>query len=113
LGLLAKAKVLRGTIWDPFGYSQERRMERHLIDAHIQLVQELLPLVNTKNKELMRDIMALPLSMRGFGHVKARNVRAAQSRQAWLLHRIDPTRYPRPQDDNGLQQLRGVAIRSI
>jgi indolepyruvate ferredoxin oxidoreductase len=113
LGLLAKAKVLRGTIWDPFGYTHERRMERHLIDAQIQLVQELLPLVNTKNQALMRDIMALPLSMRGFGHVKARNVRAAQSRQAWLLHRIDPTRYPRPRDDNGLQQLRGVPIRSV
>ena len=113
LGLLAKGKVLRGTIWDPFGYSHERRMERHLIDAHITLVQELLPLVNTKNQDLMRDIVALPLSMRGFGHVKARNIRAAQSRQAWLLHRIDPTRYPRPPQDTGLQQFRGVAIRSV
>jgi indolepyruvate ferredoxin oxidoreductase len=61
----------------------------------------------------VREILALPLSMRGFGHVKERNVRAAQTRQAWLLHRLDPLQYPRPQEFSGVQQLRGIAIRSV
>ncbi|PUE06787.1 pyruvate ferredoxin oxidoreductase [Limnohabitans sp. T6-5] len=113
LGVLAHGKRLRGTGLDPFGYTHERRMERQLINAYIKQVQQLLPLVMDDNTELVLEILALPLSMRGFGHVKARNVRAAQSRQAWLLHRLDPTRYPRPQEDSGLQQLRGIAIRSV
>ncbi|NBS74211.1 MAG: indolepyruvate ferredoxin oxidoreductase family protein [Betaproteobacteria bacterium] len=113
LKLLAKGKVLRGTALDPFGYSSERRMERRLIEAHVELVQELLPLANASNLESMREILALPLSMRGFGHVKERNVKAAHIRQNWLLHRIDPVRYPRPLDEPRLNQLRGIPIRKV
>ncbi|MEK7345716.1 MAG: indolepyruvate ferredoxin oxidoreductase family protein [Pseudomonadota bacterium] len=113
LQLLAKGKVLRGTLLDPFGHTHERRMERQLIDAYTAQVQQLLRLVTADNAALVQGILALPLAMRGFGHVKARNVRAAQTQQAWLLHRLDPTRYPRPPEDNHLQQLRGIAVRSV
>ena len=39
----------------------------------------------------------LPLSMRGYGHVKLANVALARAREAELLHRFDPSRYPRPE----------------
>ena len=34
------------------------------------------------------ELAALPLSMRGFGHVKERNVAAARKREALLLQRL-------------------------
>jgi len=113
LRVLALGKGLRGTALDPFGHTAERRMERQLIADYSAQLQQLLPRVNSGNAELVREILALPLSMRGFGHVKERNVRAAQTRQVWLLHRLDPVQYPRPQEQSGVQQLRGIAIRSV
>ncbi len=113
LRVLALGKRLRGTALDPFGHTHERRMERQLIADYTTQLQQLLPHVTPSNAELAREILALPLSMRGFGHVKERNVRAAQSRQAWLLHRFNPAQYPRPQEPSGVQQLRGIAIRSV
>ena len=112
LRVLALGKGLRGTVLDPFGHTSERRMERQLIAQYTTQLQQLLPRVHSDNVELVREILALPLSIRGFGHVKERNMRAAQIRQAWLLHRLDPAQYPRPQEPNGAQQLRGIALRS-
>jgi indolepyruvate ferredoxin oxidoreductase len=112
LRVLALGKGLRGTVLDPFGHTSERRMERQLIAQYTTQLQQLLPRVHSDNVELVREILALPLSIRGFGHVKERNMRAAQIRQAWLLHRLDPAQYPRPQESNGAQQLRGIPIRS-
>jgi indolepyruvate ferredoxin oxidoreductase len=50
--------------------------------------------------------------MRGFGHVKERNVRAAQTRQAWLLHRLNPQRYAKPQGA-AQGQFQGIQIRTV
>jgi indolepyruvate ferredoxin oxidoreductase len=115
LRLLAKGKFLRGTGFDPFGRTEERRLERRMVDQYEARVREMLadvlPQVQPGQMPVLLDLLALPLSMRGFGHVKLRNVRAAQTREAWLLHRINPAQYPRPQEQADGQQLRGIAIR--
>jgi indolepyruvate ferredoxin oxidoreductase len=114
LQLLAWGKVLRGTAMDPFGQTAERRMERDLIDQYVTLVREVLkevpPLLSSDKLPVLHDLLALPLSMRGFGHVKLRNVEAARQRQAWLLHRLWPERYVRPETISGLGHLRGISV---
>ncbi len=40
--MLAKLKGLRGTAFDPFGYTDERKVERALIGQYEVLVDELL-----------------------------------------------------------------------
>jgi indolepyruvate ferredoxin oxidoreductase len=40
--LLAHLKILRGTALDPFGYTEERRMERRLADDYRMLIEHLL-----------------------------------------------------------------------
>ena len=47
--LLARWKRLRGTRWDIFGYTDERRMERRLIDEYEVTVADLLPILNSDN----------------------------------------------------------------
>ena len=114
LQLLAKGKVLRGTALDPFGRSAERRMERALIEQYESRVRELLvkllPNLKAAQRPALLDLLALPLSMRGFGHVKLRNVQAAQQREAWLLHRLLPAQYARPEEQRSTGHWRGIAV---
>ena len=107
---LAKGKVLRGTVLDPFGHTAERREERALVSAYEQRVAELLKQLDAERLPLARELLALPLSVRGFGHVKARNLAQARRREAELLHRFDPKRYPRPAGAAEAGQIRGIAI---
>ena len=94
--LLAKLKQLRGTAFDVFGYTQERRMERQLIVEYEAVVQELVDHLTADNHALAIEIASLPEQIRGYGHVKERNVEAtkAQEKQLLALYR-SPTPHAR------------------
>ncbi|HXN67496.1 MAG TPA: indolepyruvate ferredoxin oxidoreductase family protein [Bradyrhizobium sp.] len=86
--LLARLKFLRGTRLDPFGYSSERRMERAMIDDYETLVaSRLIPELSAENHAVAVEIALVPLSVRGFGHVKAAAAREASTQLAHLLNR--------------------------
>lgn len=83
--LLARLKGLRGTRWDIFGYTDERRAERALIVEYEQDIAELLETLSHDRLPLALEIAALPQGIRGFGHVKAHAMQqAAKQRQALL-----------------------------
>jgi indolepyruvate ferredoxin oxidoreductase len=108
--LLAQGRVLRGTMFDLFGKTAERRLERRLIEDYMQRVESLLPLLDAERLKLATELAALPLSMRGFGHIKIANVALARAREAEMLHRLDPAAYPRPTAAPVAGQIRGIAI---
>ena len=110
LRVLARGKALRGGALDLFGRSAERRMERALITQYEARVDELLERLQPGNLALAAEIARVPLAMRGFGHVKIANVALARAREAELLHRLDPQRYPRPAPSAQAGQLKGIAI---
>ncbi len=84
--LLARMKRLRGTWADPFGRTQERRRERQLIaDYEALLTGSLLPQLTAGNHALAVSAAALPLAIRGFGHVKAASEDKARARLAEIL----------------------------
>ena len=83
--VLSRLKGLRGTPFDPFGYTDERRMERALIREYEQTVERLLDGLDARNHALAVQIASLPDEMRGFGHIKARNVQAAREKGEALL----------------------------
>jgi len=70
--LLAKAKRLRGTALDIFGYSEERRHERADITAFEADITRLCVDINPANIGLALAIARLPMDVRGFGPVKAK-----------------------------------------
>jgi len=82
---LARLKFLRGTALDPFGYTGERRTERTLIAQYRSCIEELLPALRTDNLALAVQIAAIPEEIRGFGHVKERNLAAARGKWDRLL----------------------------
>ncbi|AMO23976.1 indolepyruvate ferredoxin oxidoreductase family protein [Ramlibacter tataouinensis] len=108
--LLAWGKRLRGTPLDLFGRTQERRMERQLIANYRDRIEALLPALDASRLKAATEIAALPLAMRGFGHVKLANVALAQVREAELLYRFDPATYPRPERTPQAGQIRGIRV---
>ena len=62
---------LRGTRLDPFGYTEERRMERALIAEYHAVLETLAAGLNANNAEDAARIAAMVMDIRGFGPVKA------------------------------------------
>jgi indolepyruvate ferredoxin oxidoreductase len=83
--VLAKMRRVRGTALDIFGRTAERRMERALIGEYEALVDELLREIAAHNAAIAVQLAALPMTMRGYGHVKERHVAEAKAKQAELL----------------------------
>jgi len=83
--LLAKLRGLRGSTFDVFGYTQERRMERRLIVEYEATIEELVGKLNGDNYALAVKIASIPEEIRGYGHVKERNLGIAQAKQADLI----------------------------
>ncbi|MEO5699074.1 MAG: indolepyruvate ferredoxin oxidoreductase family protein, partial [Casimicrobiaceae bacterium] len=86
--VLAKLRRVRGTALDVFGRTAERRMERALIGEYESLVDEILRGVSARNHDVAVELASLPERMRGYGHVKARNVEALKTEQVELLARF-------------------------
>jgi indolepyruvate ferredoxin oxidoreductase len=84
-GVLAKLKGLRGTAFDPFGHTAERRMERALIQEYRHTIDSLLPKLTPANLTQAVAIASIPEDIRGFGHVKERNLQAARRKEAELV----------------------------
>src|SRR5262249_47607814 len=83
--VLAKMKFLRGTAFDPFGRTEERKTERALIGEYKAAIDELLRTLSTENLALAVDIARLPEDIRGYGHVKERHLAAARTKWAALM----------------------------
>jgi indolepyruvate ferredoxin oxidoreductase len=85
---LMRLKFLRGTAFDPFGYGEERKAERRLIADYEATLAEVLDKLNADNHHLAVGIAAIPEKIRGFGHVKLRNLKAAKADEAALLDQL-------------------------
>ena len=83
--VLARFRGLRGTPFDPFGRTAERRTERRLIEDYEGLVDRLLVDLDHDRLDLAVQLASLPEQIRGFGHVKERHLKATLERQQQLL----------------------------
>ena len=92
--LLAKLKGLRGTAFDIFGYSTERKTERRLIADYEALIAEIVAKLDSRNHALAVALAAIPEKIRGYGHVKARHLEAAKREEQDLVAKF---RSPEPE----------------
>ncbi len=81
---LAGLKALRGSWFDPFGRTAERKMERALIAEFEADMEKLRPLLDEQTYEAGMALARLPLTIRGFGPVKEANAREAAKRREEL-----------------------------
>jgi indolepyruvate ferredoxin oxidoreductase len=82
--VLAKGKRLRGTPFDVFGRTAERKAERALIADYEARIEKLLAGLTPANLSLAAAYASVPDMIRGFGHVKAANMKKAEARYAEL-----------------------------
>lgn len=82
---LAKLKGLRGTALDIFGKTEERRTERALIEQYRASIEEVLGTLNADNHATAVEIARIPEQIKGYGHVKERNLKAARARWDELM----------------------------
>ena len=87
--ILKSMRGLRGTAFDPFGYTAERRTERALIAEYEATLERVLAKLTTANHALAVQLASLPEEIRGFGHIKMRNVAAARKKQEDFLARFE------------------------
>ena len=87
--VLARLKFLRETPLDIFGYTAERRMERHLIADFESLVARMQRDYVPEHHDIWLELMCLPQHILGFGPVKLANAQAMEKRRAELLAEID------------------------
>jgi indolepyruvate ferredoxin oxidoreductase len=86
--ILRHFRSVRGTVLDPFGYTAERRMERGLVAEYETDMDLILKNWTPATRDAAIALAALPLEIRGFGHVKARAAEAAAIRRTELLAAI-------------------------
>ncbi|NGM20107.1 indolepyruvate ferredoxin oxidoreductase family protein [Roseomonas stagni] len=91
MGLLRHGKRLRFTPLDPFGRTEERRMERALIEEYRDAIQGFLARLSPATHGAICDWAEAAAGIKGFGPIKARNVE--KTRRAWadIAARIDAT----------------------
>jgi indolepyruvate ferredoxin oxidoreductase len=88
LRLLARFKGLRGTAFDPFGYTAERKMERALIDWYEGLIDEMLARLPAQAPASLLALAKAPMDIRGYGPVKEAAVAEVKARVAGLLSEV-------------------------
>ncbi len=96
--VLAKMKALRGTAFDPFGRTEERRTERALVAEYRRDVEAILAGLTAGNHAAAVALARAPEAVKGFGHIKARSLAAA--RPEWEARRAafhQPAARPVPQ----------------
>ena len=90
--VLRTLKGLRGTPFDPFGHTPERRRERALIADYAALIRALAPRLAAHNLDLAVALARLPDDIRGFGPIKTANADKAEARRAELKAQFDAAR---------------------
>ncbi len=83
--MLTRFKALRGTPLDLFGKTEERQQERLLVQHYFELLDEFAISLSEHNLASAIQLAELPDTIRGFGHVKEKSMRAAETLREELL----------------------------
>lgn len=81
--MLAKLRFLRGSIADPFRWTEERRIAQEQLAQYEADIERLLSGLDTTNLDIAVDIASLPERLRGYGHVRTASAeKVTQARDA-------------------------------
>ena len=86
---LAACRGLRGTRWDPFGYTAERRAERRIRDRYLTDIERLAAELTPDTHAPAVEIAALPERIRGYGPVKEKAIDEAEAERARLFAALE------------------------
>ncbi len=87
-GLLGALKGLRGTVFDLFGYTAERRMERELLAQYEGDLDMIGSSLSADRIEAATALASVPALIRGYGHVRQASAVKATGERERLLERL-------------------------
>ncbi len=96
-GVLAKFKFLRGTPFDPFGYSEDRRIERQLVADYQTLLDRIIAELTPFNHQTAVALASIPEKIRGYGPVKQRHLKVRQGRGSRAARAVQHRRHAVPE----------------
>ncbi len=98
--ILAPFRFLRGTSFDPFSYTADRKLERELIREYEEFLHSIEADISEDTIDHYIQMASLPLKIRGYGHIKKKSVEAyrrekqaliqARENKAEVIKVIDP-----------------------
>jgi indolepyruvate ferredoxin oxidoreductase len=91
--LLAKLKFLRGTGYDPFGRTAERKAERKLIEDYLGMIEQRTADLKAEQIPLLARLSRLPETIRGYGHIKDESIARAAAEKARLEAELENNRF--------------------
>ncbi|MCC0029287.1 MAG: indolepyruvate ferredoxin oxidoreductase family protein [Brucellaceae bacterium] len=86
--VLASVRGIRGTLFDVFGYTSERKAEKALLETYKDDIELGLGKLTAGNSSDVSDFLDYPSHIRGFGYVKLKNIDAAKDQRVSLLEAI-------------------------
>ena len=99
LRILARLRRCRGSVFDPFRYSAERRLERKLLTGFEADIQTILARLDATNFDAAVALARLPAAIKGFGPVKEASAEAALQRRSLYLAQLHaPPGLSRPRE---------------
>jgi indolepyruvate ferredoxin oxidoreductase len=91
--LLARLKFLRGTAYDPFGRTAERKTERRLIEDYLAMLDRHTTALEQERIAPLARLARIPEAIRGYGHIKDEAIKKAMAEQARLEAELDNARF--------------------
>jgi indolepyruvate ferredoxin oxidoreductase len=86
--ILSSLKFLRNTKFDIFGYTTERKKERAFVKKTLNTINKISDNLNENNYEKIINFLDIPLSIKGYGHVKEKNMIIAENKWDKTLDKI-------------------------
>jgi indolepyruvate ferredoxin oxidoreductase len=86
--MLALLKFLRCTVFDPFGYSMDRKHDRRILIDFKSDIETVLQHVSPENLTTAIELLNLPEHIRGYGHIRRKHVDEISGRHAKLIQQL-------------------------
>lgn len=109
-GMLARVRSLRGTWLDPFGRTVERRMERALADDYETTLARALAATTASNAAQVTQLADLHARVRGFGHVKVRNLAGVKRAERELALQLGIEAATSAAVQHALDEMKGAGM---
>lgn len=91
--LLARLKFLRGTAFDPLGYTAERKTERRLIDDYRTMIELRIATLKREQIPILVKLARFPEAIRGYGHIKEQAINKSLAEKARLEAELENSRF--------------------
>jgi indolepyruvate ferredoxin oxidoreductase len=86
--MLAPLKFLRGTAFDPFGFSMDRKHDRQILRDFKNDIDLVLKHASQENLTIAIELLNLPEHIRGYGHIRRKHVDDLSGRHARLIQQL-------------------------